>query len=69
MKKMATVVSAYQTDLELAINWLRLNGALKDMGDQDKKNNLYTVLVKLTISKTEAQKLISSRFGRFVKVI
>lgn len=66
---MISLVSAHQTDLELALNWLRLNGALKDVSDQQKQDNLYIVRVKLTISKTEAQKLISSRFGRFVKVI
>lgn len=66
---MISLVSAHQTDLELALNWLRLNGALKDASDQQKQDNLYIVHVKLTISKTEAQKLISSRFGRFVKVI
>lgn len=66
---MIRLVSAYQTDLELAINWLRLKRVVKDMGEIKKENLLYTIPLKLTISKTEAQKLISSRFGRFVKVI
>ena len=66
---MIRLVSAYQSDLELAINLLRLKHVVKDMGEIKKENLLYTILLKLTISKTEAQKLISSRFGRFVKVI
>lgn len=66
---MIRLVSAYQSDLELAINLLRLKRVVKDMGEIKKENLLYTILLKLTISKTEAQKLISSRFGRFVKVI
>lgn len=66
---MIRLVSAYQSDLELAISWLRLKRVVKDMGEIKKENLLYTILLKLTISKTEAQKLISSRFGRFVKVI
>jgi hypothetical protein len=66
---MITLVSAYQTDLELAINWLMLNKVVKDLSPQKKEDNLYIVHVKLTISKTEAQKLVSSKFGRFVKVI
>ena len=66
---MIRLVSAYQSDLDLAINLLRLKRVVKDMGEIKKENLLYTILLKLTISKTEAQKLISSRFGRFVKVI
>ena len=66
---MTTLVSAYQSDLELAINWLRLNKVVKDLSPQKKEDNLYIVHAKLTISKTEAQKLVSSKFGRFVKVI
>ena len=66
---MITLVSAYQSDLELAINCLRLNKVVKDLSPQKKEDNLYIVHAKLTISKTEAQKLVSSKFGRFVKVI
>lgn len=66
---MIYLVSAYQTDLELALNWLRLQSVVKDVGEIKKENLLYIIPLKLTISKTEAQKLVSSRFGRYVKVI
>jgi hypothetical protein len=65
---MMTVVAGFQTDLELALNWLRLKKALVDVGDTRKQNGLYIVTIKSKISRSEVQKILSDRFGHFVKV-
>jgi len=65
---MMNIVAGYQTDLEMALNWLRLNKALSDVGETRKQNNLYIATIKSKMNRSEVKKILSDRFGRYVKV-
>ena len=67
MKKV-TIVGSYETDLNLALKWLRLNKAVKAVGQINKVGNVYTVVVK-TRSKEKVKSLVKDRFGYFIKVV
>ena len=43
---MMNIVAGYQTDLELALNWLRLKKALQDVSEQRKEGNLYIATIR-----------------------
>lgn len=54
------------SDVELAINWLRLNKAITDVSEMHKEKNLYVVIVKIATDWSEVTGLVSSKFGSFV---
>jgi len=62
------LVAGYQTDLEMALNWLRLKKALADVGEIRKQNGLYIATIKSKMNRSEVQKILSDRFGHYVKV-
>jgi hypothetical protein len=64
----AHLFGSYETDITLAISWLRLNKAVSQSGDCTKRGLVYTCPVKLLKSRKEVADLLLSRFGRFVKV-
>jgi hypothetical protein len=65
---MMNLVAGYQTDLEMALNWLRLKKALADVGEIRKQNGLYIATIKSKMNRSEVQKILSDRFGHHVKV-
>lgn len=65
---MMNLVAGYQTDLEMALNWLRLKKALADVGETRKQNGLYIATIKSKMNRSEVQKILSDRFGHYVKV-
>jgi hypothetical protein len=65
---MMNIVAGYQTDLEMALNWLRLKKALSDVSDQRKQGTLYIATIKSKMNRSEVQKLLTDRFGHYVKV-
>ena len=65
---MMNIVAGYQTDLEMALNWLRLKNIVTDVSDQRKQGNLYIVTIKSKMKRSEVQKVLTDRFGHYVKV-
>ena len=65
---MMNIVAGYQTDLETALNWLRLKKALQDVSEQRKEGNLYIATIRTKMNRSEVQKLLTDRFGHYVKV-
>lgn len=65
---MMNIVAGYQTDLEIALSWLRLKKALSDVSDQRKQGTLYIATIKSKMNRSEVQKLLTDRFGHYVKV-
>jgi len=68
-KKSATIIAAYETDLGLVLNWLRLNKAVTSIGEKRDLGNGYAVKVKSKISKKALNNLVKDRFGVFAKVV
>ena len=67
--KRAKIVGAYQTDVALALNWAKLNKAIRSAGGIIKVGDRYVVNVKSKISKKDLSYLIKERFGIFVSVV
>lgn len=65
---MMNIVAGYQTDLELALNWLRLKKAISSTGETRKQNGLYIAPIRSKMNRSEVQKILSDRFGHYVKV-
>jgi len=65
---MINIVAGFQTDLEMAINWLHLKKAISGVGEQRRQGNLYIVPVRTKMNRTEVQKILTDRFGHYVKV-
>lgn len=65
---MMNIVAGYQTDLDLALSWLRLKKAINDASETRKQNGLYIVTIKSKMNRSEVQKILSDRFGHYVKV-
>jgi hypothetical protein len=65
---MMNIIAGYQTDLEMAINWLRLKKALQDVSAQRKEGSLYIATIRTKMNRSEVQKLLTDRFGHYVKV-
>ena len=65
---MMNIVAGYQTDLEMALNWLRLKKAISDVSDQRKQGTLYIATIKSKMNRSEVQKILTDRFGHYVKV-
>jgi hypothetical protein len=65
---MMNIVAGYQTDLEMALNWLHLKKALQDVSEQRKSGNLYIATIRTKMNRSEVQKLLTDRFGHYVKV-
>lgn len=65
---MMNIVAGYQSDLEMALNWLRLKKALQDVSEQRKEGNLYIATIRTKMNRSEVQKLLTGRFGHYVKV-
>jgi len=67
--KIATIVASYQTDLELALNWARLNKMIKGRGAVRELEDSYAVTVKIKKgTKADLRNLLKDRFGVFIKV-
>jgi len=47
---------------------LRLKKALADVGEIRKQNGLYIATIKSKMNRSEVQKILSDRFGHYVKV-
>ena len=65
---MMNIVSGYQTDLEMALNWLRLKKVITDASEQRKQGNLYIATIRSKMNRSEVQKVLTDRFGHYVKV-
>lgn len=65
---MMNIVAGYQTDLEMALNWLRLKKMITDISEQRKQGNLYIATIKSKMNRSEVQKVLTDRFGHYVKV-
>ena len=67
--KTATIIASYRTDLNLALNWAKLNKMIKSHGETRELQNSYAVSVKLKKgSKSDLRNLLKDRFGVFIKV-
>ena len=62
------IVAGYQTDLEMALNWLRLKKVITDVSEQRKQGNLYIATIRSKMKRSEVQKVLTDRFGHYVKV-
>ena len=62
------IVAGYQTDLEMALNWLRLKKVITDVSEQRKQGNLYIATIRSKMNRSEVQKVLTDRFGHYVKV-
>ena len=67
--KRATIIALSRADMQQILTWLRLNKALKDIGEIREVDTGYAVKVKSKISKSALNTLAKERFGVFVKVI
>jgi hypothetical protein len=65
---MMNIVAGYQTDLEMALNWLRLKKVISAVGETRKQNGLYIASIRSKMNRSEVQKILSDRFGHYVKV-
>lgn len=54
------------SDLELAINWLRLNRAIQNATETRKKGRTYVAIVNIATELSEVIGLVNSKFGSFV---
>ena len=67
--KTSTIYASYGTDLSLVLNWLRLNKAIKSVGEINKSAaGIYSATVKSKVSKKDLSNLVKDRFGVFAKV-
>jgi len=66
--KSAHVVGAYQTDVNLAISWLKLNRAINVAGDCEKQGSVYVCPIRMLKSKKQVADLLLARFGHFVRI-
>lgn len=66
--KIAHLAGSFETDVHLAVSWLRLNKAVSVSGDYEKRDNVYIIPVRLLKPKKEVAELLSARFGRFVQL-
>ena len=67
MKKNLKLIG-YETDLKLALNYLKLNKVLKHSSRINKDGHLHSAIVTLKIDKNSVIDLIKSRFGDFIKI-
>jgi hypothetical protein len=59
----------YETDILLAIQWLKNNKILKSAGKISKtKEKINTARVKIKGDKNSAKMLIKDKFGTFIKI-
>lgn len=65
---MMNIVAGYQTDLEMALNWLRLKKVISAVGETRKQNGLYIASIRSKMNRSEVQKILSDRFGHYIKV-
>lgn len=65
---MMNIVAGYQADLEMALNWLRLKKVITDVSEQRKQGNLYIATIRSKMNRSEVQKVLTDRFGHYVKV-
>ena len=65
----ATVIALSDSEIYQILNWLRLNKALKSIGEVQKIDNGYAVKVRSKISKSALSDLAKGRFGVFVKIV
>lgn len=66
--KSATLVAQNLQDIGQALNWLRLNGKLKNAGNSTKKDNRHRVEIKFTGDKKSLIDFVKARFGIFVDI-
>lgn len=67
--KSATLSGQNLDDIGQAINWLKLNGYVKNAGSHSKKKDgKHQVSMKFKGSKKELIDFVKSRFGSFVDV-
>ena len=66
---MIHIAARSSADLKAAIELLYSKKVLTDLSPQRQQNDLYIVVIRSKISKSEVQKIISKRFGQLVKVI
>lgn len=66
--KYVVVYSPLQSDLEQALYWLQNNKQVKTRGAIHQEGDVYIARIKPKGSKADVEKLVSDRFGRFVRV-
>ena len=67
--KLATIHAAYESDLGLILNWLRINKAITSYGaPYETKNGGYAIRVRGRVNKSTIRDLVKDRFGIFGKV-
>ena len=64
----ATVSGELGTDVDLALNWLSLNGMIGKRQKIRRVKGKYVSSVNLKVSRKKVSDALSSRFGRFVKL-
>jgi hypothetical protein len=66
--KTSHLVGTYQTDISMAVSWLKLNKAISSAGDCNKQGLVHVCPIRMTKSNKIVKDLLLSRFGHFVKL-
>jgi len=65
-----TLAAPYRSDLEQAVNWVKLNKQLRSAGDiQELDRDMYVVRLHVKGRHVDIEALVKDRFGYFVKVV
>ena len=67
--KNATIVSASEKNLDLAIKWAVLNNCIRSISETSKINEIYAVSVISKVTKKDLKAIVKNRFKSFVEVI
>ena len=69
--KNVTIVATYSADLNLVLQWLRLNKAVKKIGPVRTNPETYSAIVvpKRTFDRKKIKNLVKNKFGSFIKVL
>ena len=69
--RLITIAAAYSADLNLAIQWLHLNKAIKKIGPVQTNQGTYSAVLipKHMFDKKKIKNLVKNKFGTFIKVL
>ena len=68
--KRAKIVTSYESDMGLVLNWLRLKKVIsRSSGTYETKRGLYATDVYSSVSKKDLEIIVKDRFGVFAKVL
>jgi hypothetical protein len=66
--KISHLVGTFETDVGLAISWLKLNKAVSVAGNCTKQGLVHVCPVRVIKPKKEVADLLLARFGHFVRL-